>query len=913
MARDIVWRLKADSSDLRAGIREAKSELGALGAEIGKIEAGIAKSGSAFSGFARAGTAAFAAVGAAAAGAVASILRLADAGGKLADLEAKSGIAAEGLQKLGYAGKLVGVELTSITSAAVKMQKGIIDGNQAFAQLGLSVQALRAMKPEDQFAAAAGAINKLGSDTEKAAAAMAVFGKGGAEILPLIKSNLQGAAAEAERLGLVLDEKTVAAADALGDSLDKGGMALGAVAAQFAGAIITTSGFQEAVDGVVHDLADLGSWVTAHKGDIQTWVQDLLVDWGLLRDTIRDAAGYWSSVATGSGGRLPGAAKAPEQTMQFEEFFPGQGKPGAFKGAADLAAAEAGRKAAAAMADAWRDGLRDHEDAMAEALSGVLKRAEVKAGSDVRLAGAAPLFGADGAPGLLGIGTQTVSDADMARAVAGIQAGVNAAAAAHLAFVTKAAADAAKWKITWQDGLRSVVAGFQDLGGRVGGILAGITSSVLQAGSALKGLHLTGEGGGFSLTGKGGGIGGFLSNLGGVMSIAGAGIGILKGIGHIFGFGGKPKEPPPPTWEEKWKLAIDNVGKLGLAAGATVLTLLASSGQAGQRKPEAQAFVNQQLGRAASALPAIGGLAINTQASAQAQATIFSATFWGIVKEQGLVAGVDALSAPFAALKDKLSAGGFDVNALLGGIGGLFDAVEGPARAALEAADGLNQALQGVALAGYLTQDSFSAFGVAAADAFAQAVAGGLTQQQALVAIGPLLGNISQASATYGLAIDANTQALLDQARAAGVAFPTDPIDRLVGALDRLVKVLGGDVPAAAAQAGSALEQLGNVNIGSPHFGGAGAGEGEPDYSAAGGMQVASLPRTRRPGGVSMIVAHPGESVSIGRGGGGASITFAPVIQGGSGGREMLRQLIDWLRQNTDGLASEIDQALPSR
>jgi hypothetical protein len=49
----------------------------------------------------------------------------------------------------------------------------------------------------------------------------------------------------------------------------------------------------------------------------------------------------------------------------------------------------------------------------------------------------------------------------------------------------------------------------------------------------------------------------------------------------------------------------------------------------------------------------------------------------------------------------------------------------------------------------------------------------------------------------------------LDQAKAAGVAFPTDPIDRLVTAITALVLKLGGDVPEALTGVTTRFAELG--------------------------------------------------------------------------------------------------------
>lgn len=882
----VKWQLVADASGFQQGFSKAEATFNGFTAKWDSFWKSSAGSG-ALAGFG----AGMAAVTAATAAATASVLKFTDVGGKLADLSSKSGIAAESLQKLGYAAKLVGADQEQVAQAAVKLSKAVVDQNPAIARLGLSYQTLRGLKPEEQFSQVAEAINRLSTDTEKSAAAMDVFGKSGAELLPLLKSNISEAADEAQRLGLVLDSETVAAADKLGDSIDKADLALENIAIQFGAAIGTTDGFQQAVDDAVQVLADMGSWVKDHKDEIHGFFSLVRMSLEGIRDMAKEAIGYLKQIpgvgvvgdflkrqgGTTSTGMVD-AGHSSLSTIPASHYTSAAG---------DKAIADAQR-----VNDRINDLLKKStadffaaQDAKLDAFA-----VKVKASEEV-LTGSAGMF----MPTVGGLGIQTVTDAEMAAAVAAINAGWAAGEKRTQEFQDKQHAAAVAWKVTWQEGLSTLAAGFEMLGGRIGQILAGITRDVLSIGSAIKGLNFKG-----GITG-GAGIGGLLSNLGGIASIAGAGISILKGIGGLFGFGKKKETIIPPTWEEKFQAAQDAVSQFGLAAGKAIAGLL---GTPGNRRPEAQAFVNEQLGKAGAALPAIGGLAINSQASAQAQAVIFTTTFWATVKEQGLVKGVDALSAPFAALKEKLQAGGFDVNALLGGVGGLFDAVEGPARAALEAADGLNQALQGIALAGYLTQDSFNAFGQSAQDAFQQALDGNLDNQQALLAIAPLLGNIDKASKTYGLTIDANTQALIDQAKAAGIAFPTDPMERAAAALEKLVKLLGGDIPDAANTAANAINGLGNVN---PGGGGVPPYHGNPAGYASGGY----IPPT--PGGRVVRVAEGGEGefivpASQMRGGGGMNVNIS--LGGGGTAEGMFTQLVDGLRKNQRAIVTEISRAL---
>jgi hypothetical protein len=94
------------------------------------------------------------------------------------------------------------------------MQQAVTKGNSVFTQLGLSIGQLQAMTPDQQFEAIADAISHVPDPTQRAADAMAVFGRAGEDMLPLIN---QGAAgidqlrARAEELGVAMNDKTVTA------------------------------------------------------------------------------------------------------------------------------------------------------------------------------------------------------------------------------------------------------------------------------------------------------------------------------------------------------------------------------------------------------------------------------------------------------------------------------------------------------------------------------------------------------------------------------------------------------------------------------------------------------------------------------------------------------------------------------
>jgi hypothetical protein len=134
----------------------------------------------------------------------------ADAGSEIADMSARTGVAAEELSSLGYAAKLTGSDMGAVEKAIRKMQtsgKGLAGGT--------ATQSLMAYA--DQIAA-------IQDPAQQTALAVQLFGKSGASLLPMLKggsAGLRAMADEAERMGVIMSAEDVAAADELGDTFDK--------------------------------------------------------------------------------------------------------------------------------------------------------------------------------------------------------------------------------------------------------------------------------------------------------------------------------------------------------------------------------------------------------------------------------------------------------------------------------------------------------------------------------------------------------------------------------------------------------------------------------------------------------------------------------------------------------------------
>lgn len=157
----------------------------------------------------------------------------ADYAGNVMDMSEATGVAAESWQKMAYAAKVSGIEQEKLRGAIIKFDKTLISAAsgsgaaaEMFSDLGISIKdASGNLKaPEEVFNNVVSLFGKLENGAAKTALATELFGKSGAELLPLLNEGEQGLAklyAEAEASGNVIKGDALTSADEYGKSLDK--------------------------------------------------------------------------------------------------------------------------------------------------------------------------------------------------------------------------------------------------------------------------------------------------------------------------------------------------------------------------------------------------------------------------------------------------------------------------------------------------------------------------------------------------------------------------------------------------------------------------------------------------------------------------------------------------------------------
>jgi hypothetical protein len=200
--------LFADDSKLARGLRQAQAKLSAWGASIRMAGYKLAALG----------------------GAVTAPMMLAakmtgQVGAELYDMSRRTGISVEALSMLSLAAERSGTDLETVERTIRIMQRTIhgmkddVEGTTGeLGHLGIVAAEIKGLPVEEQFAAIARAIANVPDATERAAAAMKVFGRSGTMILPLLEDfdRLSGGYKAA---GMVKTPRQVAEAKAFTDAM----------------------------------------------------------------------------------------------------------------------------------------------------------------------------------------------------------------------------------------------------------------------------------------------------------------------------------------------------------------------------------------------------------------------------------------------------------------------------------------------------------------------------------------------------------------------------------------------------------------------------------------------------------------------------------------------------------------------
>ena len=212
-ADGLIIQLAADVARLRADMNEANrvvqggastmgNAMGGLKNMIGGLAAGM--SVAAFAGWIN--------------GAI-------DAADATKEFSQKTGVAIKDVAGLQLGFRQGGVESEALLGSIAKLSKNMAEGSDGFKKLGIETRnadgTMRNVK--DVIYDVADATKAMGNTTERAVILQDLFGKSAQALIPTLDGGSEGLrdmADMAERLGLVIDDKTADAADQFGDTID---------------------------------------------------------------------------------------------------------------------------------------------------------------------------------------------------------------------------------------------------------------------------------------------------------------------------------------------------------------------------------------------------------------------------------------------------------------------------------------------------------------------------------------------------------------------------------------------------------------------------------------------------------------------------------------------------------------------
>jgi len=330
---------------------------------------------------------------------------------KTSKLAARLGMTYGELASIGVAGELAGVSLEQIGAAAtkadvafVKAANGSKEAAAKFATLGLNVQQLAGMNAADRFNTIAQSIAALPTEAERAAAAVAIFGRSGAELMPLFNGGAEAirqASEDAKAFGLNLTTAQGEDVEAMNDAFTRAGNAIQgivqqivaylapavtAVTEQFSNFIASVGGAnigQLIGDGILQGaeyLAGVGDWIIANMSSVFQYLsavgEQLAAVWDIagrvasfLSGVFNGAAAIFRMIILGFSGTFEALARIAQKIGSFLGF--------------DTSSLDAIVAGAAAFNDTLSDGITQNLAAAQQGFSDAFSTSASQAGQAV--------------------------------------------------------------------------------------------------------------------------------------------------------------------------------------------------------------------------------------------------------------------------------------------------------------------------------------------------------------------------------------------------------------------------------------------------------------------------------------------------------------------------------------------------
>lgn len=189
-----------------------------------------------------------------------------DSADQLFKMSQKTGVAVEELSVFSYVAQQADVSQESLTKGFGKLAKSLDSLNageastvEAFQRIGLSAEDLKGLSLDKALLKIAEAQAKFEDGAGKAAVSMAIFGKSGTEMIPMLNDlangGFQNAKTKMQELGLVISADMAKASQDFNDSMERLEMAAKGATVKVAQGMLP--GLTAAVDGLATALAEM--------------------------------------------------------------------------------------------------------------------------------------------------------------------------------------------------------------------------------------------------------------------------------------------------------------------------------------------------------------------------------------------------------------------------------------------------------------------------------------------------------------------------------------------------------------------------------------------------------------------------------------------------------------------------------
>ena len=228
-------------------------------------------------------------------------------------------------EESGVSMEMVGAGATKAEIAFAKAAAGSQAASAAFDRIGLSVQNLNGLSAAERFQAIAVAIAKIPTESQRSTAAVGIFGKAGAQLLPLFAGGAAGitkSREEAEKLGLAL--KTAQGQDVVEmfNQFSKVSKVVDGIVQQVvaylapavtevaktlnelalsAGAVTIGQAIGEGILAGARVLAQIGDYLVQNLSSVWKYIEGVGAGWAQTTVSMQQVAAVFSAAFNGAG------------------------------------------------------------------------------------------------------------------------------------------------------------------------------------------------------------------------------------------------------------------------------------------------------------------------------------------------------------------------------------------------------------------------------------------------------------------------------------------------------------------------------------------------------------------------------------------------------------------------------------